>query len=152
MKTLKLACLLAAAALSTPALAQKFVLVRDVDGVGNAAMTTVGCDISGPGQGCSFLGGPSVGQRFVIAYVSYKLRFTAATKVTSVSYGCGPSEDFLPLGTVAVDGNGITEISWGGVVSFPFGSGCTGFASYEHSGPDADRFVIRIHGRFAGPL
>jgi hypothetical protein len=151
MKTLRILCWLAAAVLSTPALAQKFALVRDVDGVGNASMTTVGCDIV-PGEGCGFLGGPSVGQRFILTYISYKLRFTAATKVTSVHYGCGTSIDYLPLGTVAQDDNGNVEISWGGVVRFPFSGGCTGFAGYERSGPEANHFVIRLHGYFAGPL
>lgn len=155
MKTLKVCCLLAAA-LCAPAMAQqKTALVRNVDRLGNANSAVFSCDVSASQQ-CQWSLGP-VGSpgaaKFIVVFVSYKVRYTAATKITAVGVFCGPGIDWLPLQQPpAVDDAGHYEVGWGGPVHRIFDAGCSGGGVFNRSGPLPDRFEMRVHGYFADPF
>jgi len=146
------AAIMLAAAIAAPAMAQKAALVRNIDRIGNANGQVFSCD--GPPSACQWNLGPvtSPGAKFIVAFVSYKLRYNAATKVTSVGFFCGPGVDYLPLGQATTDDAGNTEVSWGGLVTRVFDPGCAGGGVYEHSGPDVARFEMRVHGYFEAPF
>jgi hypothetical protein len=130
-------------------------LVRNVDRPGGANHTTLSC--ADTGSGCTWKPPgpvPVPTPLLVVNFVSYKVRFSSATKVTSVAIFCGNpgGVDWLPLGNAADDGAGTTTISWGGPVTLVYNGGCTGGAAYDHTGPNALSFEMRVHGLFEAPF
>lgn len=149
--SLLLTCLVSGAAFA----ATNPVLMRDVDRPAGINNRTFSCtDVSG--AGCTWKpAGPAAGPApLVINFVSYRIRFTSATKVTSVALFCGPpgGVDWLPLGVATDDGAGISTISWGGLVTLVYDTNCTGGVVYDHTGPNALSVDMRVHGRTEAPF
>ncbi|UGQ44655.1 hypothetical protein [Massilia endophytica] len=151
MKTLKVVSLALAAVLCAPALAQKAALVRNIDRLGNSGSTVIACDANASQQCTWSIPGTSPGSvRFVTVFLSYKIRFNAATTVTAVGFYCGPSGiDWLPTPQPnGPDDSGHREISWAGLVTRLFDPACSGGAIYNGSGPQAEHLEMRVHGFF----
>lgn len=143
---------------TTAAIAQKAVLVRDVDRTGGNTQVYSCQQNSGVPLQCILRAGPFTsppGPKFVADYVSYSLFYCITcgtpTKILNLSIVCGPGcQDYLPLASEVVDG-GIAYVSWGGPVKLVWDPNNIVSVGGQSSGPPPIQLYVRVIGHHEFP-